>query len=271
MKLAISNIAWNLDEDEMVSRLMQEYGVTGVEIAPTKIWDKPLDIGDQEISAYLRFWRNRGIEVSSMQALLFGRPDLTIFQTAEKRNQTLEYLKGMIRLGGRLGAKALVFGSPRNRLVNGMPREQAEEIAIGFFGKAGKAAADHDTILCIEPNPVAYECDFITTSAEGRSLVARVNHPGFGLHLDAAGMTLSQEDVASELAKSVPGICHFHVSEPNLQPIGTGGVDHAAFARALRERRYDRWVSVEMLAHDVTDNAMVIETALKTVRKHYVS
>lgn len=271
MKLAISNIAWNLDEDQIISRLMQEYGVTGVEIAPTKIWDKPLETGAAEIAAYRKFWHDRGIEVSSMQALLFGRPDLTLFESVARRGQTLDYLKGMIRLGGRLGAKALVFGSPKNRRINDMPREQAEEIAVGFFEEAGMVAADHDTTLCIEPNPAAYGCDFITTSAEGRSLVARVNQPGFCLHLDAAGMTLSHEDVEAELEKSVPGICHFHISEPNLQPIGTGGVEHAAFARALKDRGYDRWVSVEMVAHGTPDNAPVIETALKSVRMHYLS
>ena len=44
MKLAVSNIAWEPDEDEAVYTLMQKYGVTGVEIAPTKIWDRPNEV-----------------------------------------------------------------------------------------------------------------------------------------------------------------------------------------------------------------------------------
>ena len=43
MKTAISNIAWNLPDDERVAGWMKEHGVGGVEIAPTKIWPKPLD------------------------------------------------------------------------------------------------------------------------------------------------------------------------------------------------------------------------------------
>ena len=269
MKLAISNIAWNPYEDDAISRLMQMYGVTGVEIAPTKIWPKPLEASGEEIAAYARSWQSRGLKVSSMQALLFGRPDLTIFETPEKRHETLEYLKGVIQLGGRLGAEVLVFGSPKNRLVGDLDREQAEETAIEFFRSIGRAAADHGTVFCIEPNPTAYGCDFITTSAEGRDLVAKVDQPGFGLHLDAAGMTMSQENLESELAKSIPELCHFHVSEPNLQPIGIGGVNHALFSRTLRTGGYSRWVSVEMRAPGSAENITGIENALRVVMKFY--
>lgn len=268
MKLAISNIAWNFDEDEVISRLMQQHSITGVEIAPTKVWPKPLEASNEDIAAYAQFWRSQGIKVSSMQALLFGRPDLTIFETPEKRNETLEYLKGIIRVGGQLGAEVLVFGSPKNRLVHDLDREQIKEIAVEFFRKLGQTAADHDTVFCIEPNPKEYGCDFVNTSAEGRELVANVNHKGFGLHLDAAGMTLSKEDLKSELTKSIPVLSHFHVSEPNLQPIGTGGVNHDLFARTLRLGDYSRWYSVEMRAPG-GENALGVAKALQTVLKFY--
>ena len=37
-RLAISNIAWGNNDDETVYRWMQEYGFTGLEIAPTRIF-----------------------------------------------------------------------------------------------------------------------------------------------------------------------------------------------------------------------------------------
>jgi sugar phosphate isomerase/epimerase len=269
MKLAISNIAWNPDEDEAVSRLMQQYNVTGVEIAPTKIWSKPLDASNDDIAGYTKRWLSRGIRISSMQALLFGRPDLTIFESPDKRDETLKYLEGIIRLGGQLGAEALVFGSPGNRRIGDLDRARAEEIAVEFFRSVGKTAEKHNTVFCIEPNPITYGCDFVTTSAEGRDLVAKVDQRGFGLHLDAAGMTLSQEDVEPELAKSIAGLCHFHISEPNLKPIGTGGVDHALFSRCLSTGVYDRWFSIEMRAPGGVENITGVENAFRVVRKFY--
>jgi sugar phosphate isomerase/epimerase len=269
MKLAISNIAWSPDEDKEIGRILSQYGVNGVEIAPTKIWSKPLEVTNEEIDSYARFWRSRGIKVSSMQALLFGRPDLAIFGTREKRSETLAYLKGIIRLGGRLGAEALVFGSPKNRLRGELNQEQALEIAAEFFREIGRTALQHETVFCIEPNPVAYGCDFITTSAEGRELVAKVDQAGFGLHLDAAAMTMSHEDVEPELSTAIPGLCHFHISEPDLQTIGTGGVDHKLFAQTLRNHGYIRWCSVEMRASGGNRNKATVEEALEKVKQFY--
>lgn len=99
-----------------------------------------------------------------MQALLFGRPDLTIFAKAEKRQETFTYLVETIELGSKLGAKVLVFGAPKNRKIGGLNYEQTQEIAVEFFHKIGELAANLGINFCIEPNPQVYDCDFITDS-----------------------------------------------------------------------------------------------------------
>ena len=38
MKLSISNIGWDAEQDEAVYRLMGAYGFSGLEIAPTRIF-----------------------------------------------------------------------------------------------------------------------------------------------------------------------------------------------------------------------------------------
>ena len=113
MNLAISAIAWEPSEDDAAASILREHGFTGVELAPTKIFPRPHCAADAEIAACQEAWSRRGLRIVAMQALLFGRPELTVF--GEARKQTLEYLCGVARLGGRLGAGALVFGSPRNR------------------------------------------------------------------------------------------------------------------------------------------------------------
>jgi D-psicose/D-tagatose/L-ribulose 3-epimerase len=54
--------------------------------------------------------------VFAAQALLFGRRDLTLFDDADTRQRTLDYLCIMVRVCARLGARALVFGSPKNAI-----------------------------------------------------------------------------------------------------------------------------------------------------------
>ena len=115
LRLAVSNIAWNADEDDAIGLLLQSEGVAGVEIAPTKWRERPLDATAREIADYRRAWEERGLRIVSMQSLLFGRPDLQLFgDTRTSAQPTFSY--GRSSFGANLGAHALVFGSPRNRV-----------------------------------------------------------------------------------------------------------------------------------------------------------
>jgi sugar phosphate isomerase/epimerase len=246
MKLSISNIAWSPEEDAIVAELMKEHGFRGVEIAPTRVWERPLEAKEKEVRDHRRFWNDRGIEVVALQALLFSRPDLVLFGNESHRRETLEVLRAMMRLGGWLGARVLVFGAPKNRRLSGLSAGEARRVAVDFFREAGKSAVDCRVVLAIEPNPAQYECDFITSSREGLELVREVGSPGFGLHLDAAAMTLAGEDPGSAILDAAGAISHFHVSEPFLGVVGAGGVEHAALATALRRIDYPGFVSIEM-------------------------
>ena len=269
MKLAASNIAWGRGDDELAARLLNELGFEGVELAPTRVWDRPLDVSEAEARRHRRFWSERGIDVVALQALLFGRADLTLFDSPEARSATLEYLKGLMRLGELLGARVLVFGAPKNRRLSGRQPDEAFRIAVDFFRAAGAAARERGVVLAIEPNPPRYDCDFVTTSKEGLELVRRVNDEGFGLHLDAAAMTLAPESPPEAIAACAGSIAHFHASEPELRPIGDGGVDHRAIASALRRIDYSRWTSIEMRAVEPVDTERTLRRVLPLVRDVY--
>jgi sugar phosphate isomerase/epimerase len=251
MRLAVSNIAWPSGSDEIAASILTEHGATGVEIAPTKVWPRPLEATASEVDGYRRFWERQGLPIIALQALLFGRSDLTLFDAPETRSQTLEYLRGMIDLAARLGAEVLVFGSPRNRQAGTRPRAEVEAIAREAFGALGDFAHKRGVAFCIEPNPTAYQCDYITSAEQGANLVERVGSPGFQLHLDAGAMTLAGDSFASIFARVRGYWRHFHISEPNLAPIASTAVDHRALAAAAHRTAYDRWYSIEM--KEVTD------------------
>lgn len=247
MKLAVSNIAWPADQDAAVGRVLTDLGVTGIEVAPTKAFPDPPAATDAEIDAYRRAWEDRGLPIVAAQALLFGRPDLTIFESAETRQKTLDYLRHVVRLCGRLGAGALVFGSPKNRRVGSLRRDEAHRIATEFFRELADVAWDANPTIVLEANPPEYGADWITTTADAAAFVRELGHPACGLHLDTACMVLAGDAPGPTLAATLRGVCHFHASEPGLAPFGSSGrVDHAAYAAELAARGYDLWVSLEM-------------------------
>jgi len=202
MKLAVSNIAWPSGADEDAFAVLDQHGVAGLEVAPTKLWPKPAEVPPGEVRRYREGVERHGLRVVAAQALLFGRPDLTVFGDAGTREATLEYLGAIVRLCAALGAEALVFGSPKNRRVGGLAPETAWRIAEEFFGRLAEVADRHGTVVVMEANPPEYEADFVTRAAEAAELVRRVNRPGLRLHLDTACMSLAGDDVAGVLDES---------------------------------------------------------------------
>lgn len=269
MRIAVSNIAWRPDEDRAMAQLLAACGVDAVEVAPTRLWPKPLEASPAEVDAYVALWRQAGVEVVSMQALLFGRPDLQLFADPDSRQQTLSYLAGIARLAARMGARKLVFGSPGNRKVGTRDRAEAWEIACAFFAAAGRDAAAAGVQLCIEPNPSAYGCDFVTNAAEGLALVEAVAEPGFGLHLDAAGLFLAGDNPAAAMRTCAHALSHVHLSAPQLGRIQRGAdVDYAAVTAALRESGYAGLLSLEMRTADQTgDNRPFVAETVGFVRQ----
>jgi sugar phosphate isomerase/epimerase len=247
MRLAISNIAWPRGEDEVVAAALVRHGVTAIEVAPTKLWPDLLAITDAEVNSVRRFWADRGIAIIAAQSLLFGRPDLLLFDSGEVRARAFNYLAHVVRICARLGAAALVFGSPKNRRVERTPPEIARDIAIDFFGQLGEVAEAAGTTVVLEANPPQYGADFIVRAAEAIALVRAVNHPGFRLHLDTACMHLAGDEIRQTLDDGFAYLGHFHVSEPNLGfPGSSSRVNHAAFVLELSRRGYDGWMSLEM-------------------------
>jgi D-psicose/D-tagatose/L-ribulose 3-epimerase len=268
MKIAISNIAWNKDEDAIILPLFKKYGITGIEIAPTKIWNKPTRESIQSIKAYRKFWEKKGIAISSTQSVLYGHPELTIFEHKDKRQETLRYIEKMIHVSAALGAGIMVFGSPQNRARKGLPMPESIEIASDFFYHIGEVAKLHDIFFCIEPNPQEYGTDFINNTHEAIALVKQVNHPSFRLHLDTGVMSVNKEDFESSIRDGFTFLKHVHISEKNLVPLGSTNLDHKTFAVVLEKYNYDRWISIEMRSKE-SGNKKTVESTFKYVTSQY--
>lgn len=249
MKLAISNIGWDVAMDEDIFQAMTARGFRALEICPTKYLPNPAQASADEVNQLKKRFAAHGLSIVAFQSLLFGHPELTVFDSTEARSAAKDYLHGLIDLAERLGATYLVFGSPKNRRVSdAMPPEAVHQIAVDFFGELGQYAAAHHAVLCLEPNAAAYGANFAVTADETAAMVADVSSPGFRLHLDAGVMAMNAENPSAVVAKYGHLLAYAHVSEPKLAPVGLDHeVHHRAFAAALRQADYQGHVSIEML------------------------
>jgi len=269
MRIAVSNIAWDVSEDEKVALLLNKYDIDAIDIAPGKYFSDPVNTALDDIVQIREWWRNRGIEITGMQSLLFGTTGLNLFGSHDSQVAMLEHLEAVCRIGSGLGATKLVFGSPQNRDCSGLSDEEARDIAIRFFRRLGDVASRYGVVICLEPNPPYYGANFMTNSKETGSIVVAVSHPNIRMQLDIGALAINGEDPEQVINDYEELIGHIHASEPNLVTLGSGGANHALVASPLSRLLPKLVVTIEMLPANDGPNIEAVERALAVAIEHY--
>lgn len=263
-RISYSNIAWELADEPTVADLLRHDGIDAVDIAPGKYFPDPGTTTKAEALAVRDWWQERGIEILGMQALLFGVAGLNLFGEPPMRLALLDRLSCIARIAGWIGATRLVFGSPKSRDRGSLGEDQALDISVPFFRSLGERASEHGVQFCLEPNPIGYACNFMTTTDEGAAVVRAVDHAGIRLHLDAGAMAMNGEDPAVQVARHFELVGYVHASEPNLAPVGHGPIHHA-LAQALDLHLPNIPVSIEMRGVGLS----VLPIVISAVRSAY--
>lgn len=242
-----SNIAWPAEADTEAFAVLRANGVGCIEVAPSRVWPQWQNIAPQSCRKHLA---DAGFSISSLQAILFQKPDLRLFGSDSDRSELLDHLSMCGDLAANLGASVAVFGAPKNRDRGALADDEAFRVAAEFFARAGAEYASRGVVIGFEANPTNYGCNFATTAREAARLVRAVASPGFLLHLDTACMYLAGEDAAELIRENSDILCHFHASEPNLGTFQAPVAAHKAAADALRQTGYRGSVVLEMRPSD---------------------
>ncbi len=263
MRLSISNIAWEMKEDETVYQLMKQYGYSGLEIAPTRIFPSaPYDRPDRAKRWKESLQKLYGFCIPSIQSIWYGRQE-KLFGSERERETLLCYTKKAIDLASAIGSKNLVLGCPRNRAVT-VGMDIRDDIVSCFFKPLGDYAASKGTAIGLEAVPSIYGTVYIHDTRSALELIHQVGSEGFRLNLDVGAMICNDEH-ATDLEGYVDHIGHVHISEPGLEKIKARSI-HVELSDLLREEGYTGHVSIEMKkVEDLSD----IEEALRYVRETF--
>jgi D-psicose/D-tagatose/L-ribulose 3-epimerase len=269
MRISISNIAWDVKEDQEVAALLNRYGIDAIDIAHSKYFPEPQLANSTDFARVRNWWKEHGVEITGMQALLFGTSGLNLFASTEVQAAMLNHLDNVCQVAAGIGAEKLVFGSPKNRDRLSYTDQQAEDIALDFFYRLGQIAKSHAVVICLEPNPVCYGCNFITGTDHAAGIVQKLAHPSIRLHLDTGSLTINGESPEQIVEQYADLIGHVHASEPNLATLGDGTTDHGRIAALLSAALPNQVVCIEMLASTNEPHLVSIERALQVASQHY--
>lgn len=249
MKLSISNIAWSEENDEEIYEYISKAGFDGLEIAPTRIIkENPyehLKVA-KEFSDNLK--NKYGLNISSMQSIWYGKQE-KIFGSFEEREYLIKYTEKSIDFAKSINCKNLVFGCPKNRIINDLKNDY--KIAIEFFNKIGDYAKIQNTYFSIEPNPTIYGTNFINKTIDAIELVKDINNDGIKINLDL-GTIIQNEENIEIIRENINLINHIHISEPNLEYIKNRKI-HRELIETLKECQFDKYVSIEMKNQNNTE------------------
>lgn len=252
MNIAISNIAWNGSQELQVFELLQRNNVEFVEVAFTKIcdWD---NISTKHVADYRKKLQRFGLSPCNVQSLMYGK-DFNIFENPQAARK---HFKLIFELSQELGARNLVFGSPKNRISKGgQVDELSFEHLLDFVENELQGTEIKFNIEC---NPKIYGCNFITTPSQ--AIRYSKNRKNIGFHLDTACCELSKEPIDGCQIDSV------HISEPYLNNFDEPSSYHEKYRNLLHKSQYRDIISIEMKE----TNLQSIENAIKFVKSEYLN
>ena len=266
--IAMSNLAFPSEAIPKSLPLWKAEGLTGIEVAPTRLapWD---ELTPEMLKNYRRTLEDLGLVVPSLQALLFGKDGVALLGDEASFERLVEHLRQVAGIAALLGARIMVFGSPRHRSRGNLPVPEALVLGEERLRRCAEAVhKEAGVALGLEPVPAAYGGDFLELAEDVTSMVSAVAHPGLRLHLDTGCVKLGGGDISASVHAGASWLSHFHAAEPQLGIFANPVADHVAAARALSAIEYAGWISIEM--RQVDDWETAVPAALRFVRRQYV-
>ena len=250
MKLGFNLLLWTthvVDEHVPLFDRLKATGYDGVEI--------PLFEG--EVGHYQRFGRiikDAGLAASAVTVLPTGKS--AIAAEAAERALALDHLKWAIDCAAALSANVLCgpFHQPLGEFSGVGPTEAEKSRCVEVHKRAAQYAAMSGIELSIEPLN-RFECYFLNTARDAQALVNRVGEPNYGYLYDTFHFNIEEKSLPEAIRVTASAINHVHISENDRGIPGTGHVDFAAVFDALKQSKYDGWLTVEAFGQALPDLA----------------
>lgn len=247
MRYAICNETFEGWDHPRVCRFVADVGYQGLEIAPFTLAKRVTDIPAERRRELRRQAEECGLKIIGLHWMLAKTEGLQLTAPDETtRQRTADYLVELARFCQDLGGELMVFGSPaQRRIPTAATHAQATDFAIDTFQRALPGIVAAGVKLCLEPLSPP-EADFINTCREALTILDRIGHPNFCLHLDVKAMATDEAPAIELIRRHIARTGHFHANDVNRRGPGFGDTDFVPIFRALKDVQYDGWVSVEV-------------------------
>jgi D-psicose/D-tagatose/L-ribulose 3-epimerase len=171
-------------------------------------------------------------------------------EDAEIRRQTRQHLADTIKLAADLGSNLMAgpVYSPIGYLPGRRRTSDEWQWAVECFQSLGEILQSHQIDLALEPLN-RFETYFLNTAADAIMFCEAINDSSIGVLLDTFHTNIEEKDVAAAFRMTGKRLKHVHACENDRGVPGTGHVDFAGIAAALKEIRYEGWITIESFGY----------------------
>jgi D-psicose/D-tagatose/L-ribulose 3-epimerase len=171
-------------------------------------------------------------------------------EDAEIRRQTRQHLADTIKLAADLGSNLMAgpVYSPIGYLPGRRRTSDEWQWAVECFQSLGEILQSHQIDLALEPLN-RFETYFLNTAADAIMFCEAINDSSIGVLLDTFHTNIEEKDVAAAFRMTGKRLKHVHACENDRGVPGTGHVDFVGIAAALKEIRYEGWITIESFGY----------------------
>ncbi len=172
------------------------------------------------------------------------------------RKAGLDKIKWAIEMTATLGGENLCgpYHSALGQFSGKGPTDDEKNWVADLLRAAAEEAQKAKVMLAIEYLN-RFECYFLTTAADAKALVQKVNHPHFRMMYDTFHANIEEKAIAPTIASIAGHFIHVHVSENDRGTPGSGHVHWDETFAALKKTGYDGWVVIEAFGRALPDLA----------------
>lgn len=237
MNLAVSNLAWDNENSQIIFNTLKENDITQIECILSKIknWD---DLANEDIVNFKNELTSQGIVPYSIQSLFYGIDCENIGNV----ECIISHFKRLIEYSKILDVKILVFGSPnlRKKVINW------EKCVIDIFKSIDYLLNETGIIVVIEPNSKVYGGQFFHSISEISKFIQENRFKNIRTMIDTHNSLLENLNFIEEFKEYFEIIEHIHISEPKLKHIIDSPILNS-FSDNLKMMNYKKTITYEVL------------------------
>ena len=240
MKYGVNTFIWTGGFDQSHIPILAEIKAHGFDGAELPLFDPR-----QFPAADLR----RGLEQNGLEctlcSVLTGGANI-ISDDAGVRARTRTHMADCVKAAAEVGAR--IIAGPLYSPVGYLPgrRRTADEWkwAVECYQALGPVLRQHGVTIAIEPLN-RFETYFLNTAADAVRLCDEIGDPNVGILFDTFHANIEEKNIGQAYRTVGKHLKHVHTCENDRGIPGSGHVEWPAVFAALRDIKYDGWLTIE--------------------------